>query len=99
MKINAYVIYDSKARIYNKPFYFLNDQVALRAASDICSDQNSDVANHPEDFSMFKIGTYDDETAMLLQLSTPEIVVRFHEIAGQSPDNLATPDITALKEA
>jgi len=77
---NAYVVYDSAAQIYNKPFYLINDQVAMRAAQDLIDDQNTDIARHPEQFSMFKIGIYDDETALFTILDTPINLVRFHEL-------------------
>lgn len=81
MKTNLYVIFDSKAKIYNKPFCLLNDQVALRAAADILNDTNTDIAQHPFDFSMFKIGEYDDETAQIINYDKFEILCRFHELS------------------
>lgn len=77
-----YSIYDSKAGIYNKPFYLLNNAVAMRTAIDLLSDPNTDVGRHPEDFTLFKIGTYDDNTGQVAQLSTLEPVIRFHELAA-----------------
>lgn len=83
MLINAYVIFDKKAAVYNKPFYLLNDEIALRSASDLLQDNNTDIARHPEDFILFKIGTYDDTTAILKQTSSPETICNFHELSAQ----------------
>ena len=79
MKLIAYVIFDAKARIYNKPFYFVNSQVALRSATDLLSDTSTDIYRNPEDFSLWKIGEYNDETAEFTQCDH-EIVARFHEL-------------------
>lgn len=79
MKVQAYVIYDSKAKIYNKPFYFINNEVALRAAIDLVSDLSTDVGKNPQDFSMYRIGTFDDESAQFDQCNH-ETICRFHEL-------------------
>ena len=80
MKINAYVIFDKIAMLYNKPFYFINDQIAHRAALDLMSDPTCDIAKHPTDFTMFHIGDYEDTTAQFNQLDTPRVICHFHEI-------------------
>ena len=92
MKIELYTIYDSKTGVYNKPFYQLNDDVCRRTCSDLLSSE-TDVAKHPEDFSLFHLGSYNDETAQFDLLATPRIVLKFHElrsalIAEQAKENL-----------
>jgi len=80
MKINAYVIFDNKAKLYNKPFYFPNNMVALRACEDLANDPSTDLSKHPEDFSLWKIGVYDDCTANFHRDKHIEKVISFHEI-------------------
>lgn len=96
MKMQMYVIYDSKACIYNKPFYLINDQVALRSANDLVIDKTNEIGKHPEDFTMFCIGTYDDESANIKTLEKFDVICRFHEL--QQELNL-TPIQPSLKEA
>lgn len=94
MLLNAYVIFDSKARIYNKPFYFVNDDVALRSAGQVMADPNSDIATHPEDFTMFKIGTYNDEHASFDLLEAHEVICRFNQVKpAVTPNNINQPII------
>lgn len=81
MKTELYVIYDSKSGIYNKPFHQLNRDVALRTATDLANDPNSEISKFPEDYSLFLIGTYDDETAGMELTEAPQHVINFHEIA------------------
>lgn len=95
MIINAYVIFDTKAEIYNKPFYFLNDKIALRAAQDLIDDPQTDVHKHPEDFMMFHIGTYEDETAHFKANDKQKCICRFHELEVKTTENpFPTPEIT-----
>jgi len=84
MKINIYVIYDSKARVYNKPFYQINHEICHRTCTDILSQPN-DIAKHPEDFTVFHLGAYDDESAMFHLLDTPVSLFRFHELQAVLP--------------
>lgn len=75
-----YSIFDTKAKLYNLPFQFHNDKVAYRAAQDIMFEPNSAIAAHPEDYIMFKIGTYDDNTGIVTQFETKEVLVNFHHL-------------------
>lgn len=62
-----YSLYDVKAGVYNSPVLFRNDDEALRVMSDSLSSSNmSLVSSHPEDFSLFRIGHFDDETGEIL---------------------------------
>lgn len=81
MKINMYVIFDKAAKMYNKPFYLLNEQIALRSAVDLLSTPGTDIYNNPEDFAMFKLGEYDDENATITNDPDMPLVCRFHELA------------------
>ncbi len=79
MKMSLYVIYDSKAQIYNKPFCMQNDQVATRACIDLVNDPTTDCAKHPTDYALYWIGSYDDENAFI-EYNPPEHMLSFHEI-------------------
>lgn len=82
---NIYVIYDTKAQVYNSPFFLLNDAVAQRNCESLMLEDN-DVSRNPEDFSLFKIGTYDDETAAFDLESSPVHLLSFHTLnRSQSP--------------
>lgn len=95
-----YVVYDSKAQIYNKPFYFINHQVAIRAARELLGDPNTEITKHPRDFTMFHIGEYDDETAHVKPSKIMEPIVRFHELAAQLEiQNFKPASIPEIREA
>ena len=79
MKTEIYAIYDSKAQVYNKPFHQVNQAVAMRTATDLANDSNSEIAKNPEDYTMFYLGNYDDQTAQF-DLCEPKSVCKFHEL-------------------
>lgn len=80
MITRMYVIYDSKSEMYNKPFHMVNEPTAIRAATDLVRDPNSEISKNPEDYAMFYIGNYDDLTATFELASAPICVVKFHEL-------------------
>ncbi len=90
---NIYVIYDSKAGLYNTPFFMVNDQVALRSFTDLSQDKSTDVGRHPEDFTLFKVGLYDDVIADFQLFKPAETMCRAIEVCGAPPPQ----NVTTLK--
>lgn len=64
-------IYDSKPRYYCKPFYATTVEEALRSFVDIVNDPTSAYFKHPEDYTIFHLGTFDALTAKYTPLETP----------------------------
>lgn len=64
---------DQKATTYALPFTSHNHQVALRDFGHACRDQNSQLYKNPEDFDLFAIGTFDDQTGEILG-HTPQLL-------------------------
>lgn len=65
---NLYAIHDAKAQRYTTPFQHPNDEAAMREFSDNAINPDYPFIKHPADYSLFRIGTYDDSLA----LATPE---------------------------
>ncbi len=65
MRLNAYSIFDSASGAYMRPFFLLADSQALRSFTDIATDADHEVGKHPEDYSLVRIGTFDDQTGKL----------------------------------
>ena len=63
MIINIYAIKDAKADAFLNPFFKPNDAMAERDFANACADENSMFARNPEDFQIYHIGEFDDESA------------------------------------
>jgi hypothetical protein len=61
----VFAIYDQAAKAYMSPFSFQSPGQAIRAFTDLANDQNTNVGKHPEDYSLFQIGSFDDEKGLL----------------------------------
>ena len=65
MRMNVYTIYDVAAGVYLRPFFHHSDGAATRVFKDMVMDGEHDIGRHPEDYSLYRIGTYDDNKGSL----------------------------------
>lgn len=63
--LRSYSIKDEKSSSFNTPFFALSDGVAIRQFMDLCNDAQSLVFKHPEDFSLWFLGTFDEVSGEL----------------------------------
>lgn len=74
MIVQIFAIYDTKAESYLQPFFSQTRGAAIRAFTDSVNDTTgeSQFAKHPEDYTLFHLGHYDDQTSVITQNSTPQ---------------------------
>jgi len=65
MKSKMFVIYDVKANAYMQPWFLTQTGMALRAFSDCVNDPEHNFGRHPEDYTLFQIGDFDDQDARI----------------------------------
>lgn len=58
-----FTVYDSKAEAYLPPFFMAARGAALRSFQDTCNDTTHAFNQHPEDYTLFHLGQYDDQHA------------------------------------
>lgn len=93
MKQHVLAVYDSKSEMFNQPMFFKAKPEALRAFSDEANRAESALYHHPEDYTLFLIGEFDVETALLTPLTTPVSLGIAIEFKKENP----TPDMFAPK--
>lgn len=71
MKLNVYSVYDSKVKAYMQPFMAQTNGQALRMFEDTVRDEKTVLHMHPEDYTLFALATYDDQTGTYENLQTP----------------------------
>lgn len=67
MKTNIYSVYDKKAECFSQPFNMVNDAVAMRVIKNCVRDKTHNYGQNPEDYALYKIGTFDDVVGELEQ--------------------------------
>lgn len=81
MNVNIYSIFDSAAKAYGRPLFLKTDGLAMRVFVDaVNSLEDSDIRNHPEQFTLFKIGEFDDSTGTLSTEAPPVLLAKGHEV-------------------
>lgn len=68
MQLKCYAIYDAKAEAYMAPFFLPSNGLATRAFQDMANDPNHPIGQHPEDYTLFEIGAFDDLNAQIVML-------------------------------
>ncbi len=48
-----------------RPFFLLADEQAMRSFRDIATDAEHEVGKHPEDYSLVRCGSFDDQKGEL----------------------------------
>ncbi len=65
------LIYDAKAEAYSQPMYFQSTGQAVRSFSDECNRKDSNIGMHPEDYTMFHFGNFNERTGEFVLLVAP----------------------------
>lgn len=60
MKLISYSIYDTASGLYSRPIFCQSDGEAQRVFVDLATDADHPVGKHPEDYSLFRTGQFDD---------------------------------------
>jgi len=63
MKLEMFSVFDYKAAAFLPPFFMANGAVACRSFQEACNDPNSQFYKHPEDYTLYSLGHFDDELA------------------------------------
>ncbi|WNK13720.1 MAG: nonstructural protein [Microvirus sp.] len=62
---SCFTVYDTKSAIFANPFVSQNKMTALRDFQQAANDPQSQISNYPEDFILFEIGTFDENTGSI----------------------------------
>jgi hypothetical protein len=62
MKVNLYAVFDRCSGVYDGPHPGRADAEMVRNFSQMCTKADTKIAQSPEDFTLFKVGTWNDGT-------------------------------------
>jgi len=88
MKLRMYTLFDSKALIFNAPFFTSNHGVARRMCADLVADTNTTVGRHPNDYVLYCLGAYDDNSGKFDIFETKEHVLDIIALVGINGDEV-----------
>jgi hypothetical protein len=75
MKRYVFAVRDSAAEVFGAPFIEVSRGAAMRSFSDAVNGGAEALAKHPEDFTLFYLGSYEDSEATF-DVGAPEQIYR-----------------------
>lgn len=76
MHLKIFSIRDSKGEIYNQPFFQKTHGEAERNFRELVKDEKSMISKYPDDFDLYYLGQFDDQTGVIQHLDTPQHVTK-----------------------
>lgn len=84
MKLNIFSIYDEKAKAHNTPFFQAHIGQAIRHFQDLSTNTETTINKHPSDYSLYHVGTWDDNNATLTTLTPPKFLSKASEFVNST---------------
>lgn len=93
--MNIFTIFDNKALAYLQPFFSRNIATAIREITAVMSNPDHNFSTHCEDYSLFHIGDYDENTGKINAIA-PVHIVNLNEL--QSIPKVVKPSLPNVKD-
>lgn len=76
MKLVLFCIHDSKGKLYGPPFAKAHRGDAERTFAQLTADPQSQIKQFPEDFSLYEVGTFDQNTGKIEAYAEPRHMIK-----------------------
>lgn len=82
MKLAICSLKDRAINAYNRPFVVRTTAEAVRSLTDEANTKDSEISKHPEDYDLYLIGYFDDQTGDITDENTdlPNLIVRCQDL-------------------
>lgn len=92
--VKVFALYDLKGKFYAPPFVAPTVGMASRSFADIARSPESIVYKHPEDYILYQIGNYDDNSGVLEAVIPPVHIASAIEFQDAIVPKLAAEGLT-----
>lgn len=87
MKLQMYSLYDETLKAFNIPNPARNDADAIRQCQNILEKGTGNIAKYPNQFTLFHLYTWDDETLEITRVNdniiSPRLVINLGSLQDQ----------------
>ena len=97
MRLKIFTVYDSKAQAYMQPFYMQSTGQAVRSFDDTVNDHQHPFSKHPEDYTLFELGEYDDQSATFSMHEAKKSIGTAQEFVRQNEMPLEQPQLKGVQ--
>lgn len=88
MDKRIFSIRDVKTGVFGDPVVVPHLAVLIRQLTEVASDPKTVLAKFPEDFQVFEIGGYVEDTGCLLPLANPTFILNVTELTRKDVSNV-----------
>lgn len=78
-----FTVRDSKAEAYLPPFYAAKQGLAVRMVANAVNDPDHTFFRNPEDYTLFYLGTFDEETGYIKSIP-PEAICNLVQLVSNA---------------
>lgn len=82
-----FAVLDKAANLYMAPFFVVAEGIAVRDFMDEANNSSSLLAKHAKDFSLYRLGSFDDATGSFFLHPEPQYVLSAVQAQMQRVDN------------
>lgn len=75
MKVSYFAVFDKKAQQFGQAFPSMSLGTAERSMKDSVSNPESPHAKYPDDFALFRVFDFDDESGLIVETYEPPQLV------------------------
>lgn len=79
---NLYAVIDTASGVYDGPIPGLSDGHMTRAFSDMAVNPEHAIGQHPEDYALIKLGTWNDGTGELKDTQNITLITGLEAVAN-----------------
>lgn len=98
-QLSIFAILDSKAGTHGPLFLYRTVAEALRAFGHALTDEGSTMASHPEDFTLFHLGHFHQQTAEISVLSAKVSLANLLDLQVAINNGQSHPPLAVIKDA
>lgn len=80
MKHQIIAVFDRGIQAYMRPFTTPHRNAALRSFTDEANREDSEICKHPEDYDLYQVGEFDENTGQITGLDRPELIARGQDL-------------------
>lgn len=77
-------VYDVKAEVFQRTFAAGAKGEAIRSFIDICNDKEHPLGQHPGDYSLIEVGTWDDKSGEVVNIVNVPVLTGVEAAAAGS---------------
>jgi len=74
VQLKVFSVRDEKAEAFAQPFFTVSTGMAIRHFGDWCRNKETPLGQHPEDYRLYEIGTWEDQLGHFINEETPRLI-------------------------